>query len=269
MSRWLCAWFVLVASVYAEPALADGTLGVPCQFRMNVRDLCGDYGCVVAGVTDPDLIATGTEGTCQLCLIDAECDGLKCDRANGTCQKEIQPAIPPKAFRPSFHLAVADMTVDSAGGNPVVGVGYIYQVALREAHPQPRTGGGWITSDLPSWYGSLGASAALAGERQNVFIEAGLAYYSPGMPLFLSTLGLSALYQRQGEEVWSLGDDEHNTDRLGPAFTLGFLQNAYLRLSYEFPLRGPESGAWLLSVIYMKDLVNDLVPDRFQKFIGR
>lgn len=269
MRRALCVWVALVACFSAVPALAEGTLGLPCKFKIDVRESCGDYGCVVAGTMDPDMIAPGTDGTCQLCNLDAECDGLKCDRKNGTCQEEIQPAIPPQPFRPSFHLAVADVTFDSEEGEPIIGAGYVYQVALREAHPQPRPGGGWITSDLPSWYGNLGISAAFAGERQNLFADAGFAYYSPGMPLLVTTLGASALYQRQGDGVWDLGDDEENTDRLGPAFTVGFLQNAYLRLSYGFPLRGPDSGAWLLSVIYMKDLVSDLVPDRFQKFIGR
>lgn len=271
MRRISSALAVLVVCSLAMPARGEGIPGLPCEFRVKVRERCGDYGCVVAGEMDPDLIDPGTKGQCQPCAHDWECGGVKCDRLSGTCKKSLQPPIPPDPFRPSFHLAVADITLTTGGDNtdPIVGAGYLYQIALRQAHPQPRPGGGWITMDLPSWYGSLGVSAAFAGKQQNLFVDGGCTYYSPGMPLSLTTIGAGVLYQRQGEEVWDIEDDEKNSDRLGPALTAGFLQNVYLRVSYGFALRGPDSGAWLLSLIYMRDLTKDLLPDRFQKYLGR
>jgi len=56
--------------------------------------------------------------------------------------------------------------------------------------------------------------------------------------------------------------------RLGPAATLGFLQNLYVRGAYVFPLSGPvDEGAVILSAVYMRDLAADLVPDRFRKYL--
>ena len=50
--------------------------------------------------------------------------------------------------------------------------------------------------------------------------------------------------------------------------SLGFLQNAFLRLSYVFPLHGPnDHGALFVGVSYMKDLLGDLLPDRLKKFL--
>lgn len=273
MRRGLCIGAVIWGWVIAAPALADGVVGSPCKFGIEVRETCGDYGCIVEAEAGPSThrAQIGAAGRCGPCSDDSECGGVKCDRNSSTCKRQIQDPIAPESLRPTFHLAVADISLPlgPGEGKPIIGAGYVFQVALSRTHPQPRPGGGWITPDPPSWYGNLGVSAAFAGERQNLFLDGGLTYYSPGMPLYLTTLGVGALYQRQGEELWDLGDEENNMDRLGPALTLGFLQNAYVRLSYGFPLRGDDDGTWLLSLIYMRDLAKDVLPDRFRKFIAR
>jgi hypothetical protein len=179
----------------------------------------------------------------------------------------------PKPVWPRFNLVVADASVnlgDAGDPKPILAVGYLFQGALSKARPALRESGGYLTPDLPRFYANGGISAALAGPGQNVFVDAGVTYYRPGMPLSMTTVSFGLLYQRQGASVWNFGAEDENADRMGPAAMLGFLQNLYLRGAYVFPMRGtPDHGAVILSVVYMRDLTDDLVPDRFRKHLPK
>jgi len=144
----------------------------------------------------------------------------------------------------------------------------MFQGALSKTAPQKFNQRGWYTPDLPRLYFNVAGSIAAAGPAQNVFAEAGLTLYVPSAPIAITTLTLGGEFQRQGASIWKLGNSDENTDRLGPSASVGFLQNVFLRVSYLFPLRGPnDHGALIVGVAYMKDLLGDLVPDRFQRFL--
>jgi hypothetical protein len=103
----------------------------------------------------------------------------------------------------------------------------------------------------------------MAGPAQNLFAALGVSYYLPGVPL-LTTLGVQGLYQRTGTSIWKLADADENSNRLGPALELGILHNVVLRAAWLFPLSGPnEEQALVLSVIYLQNLLSDLLPDRY------
>jgi hypothetical protein len=88
-------------------------------------------------------------------------------------------------------------------------------------------------------------------------------------PLALTTVSVGALYQRQGTAIWDF-DTAKNRDRVGPGVTLGFLQNVYLRGAYVFGVAGPDDhGAAILSLVYMRDLFDDLASDRFRKYLPK
>ncbi len=271
MSRRLEAWLPgLVLLVAVSTARADEPKG-PCTY--GTASPCAPFGCVPDPADGPDVDRdqlAGLAGVCGKCAEDADCGGAKCN-PDGTCARYDAPPVP-GPIRPRFHLVVADVSLNAADADPpkpIIGVGYLFQVALREAKPVVRDMGGWITPDLPSFYANAGLSAAFAGPAQNLFVDAGVTYYAPGMPLALTTLSAGLLYQRLGPSIWNVSSDS-GSDRLGPAATLGFLQNLYVRAAYVFPLRGPvDHGAYILSLVYMRDLAGDLVPDRFRKHLPK
>lgn len=266
--RTILRTLVAVVLVSAATAHAE-TQQLQCTYLKNVRETCGQYGCLpVSG--DPDDF-NGAPGFCGRCQDDAHCGGSHCDRATGTCGG-YDEAHPPPPVWPHFNLLTADATFNLAGGgssNPIIGAGYLFQGAFRSLTPEQLPDRSWRYADLPSWYWNAGLSLALAGDQQNVFAEVGLTHYAPDRPLFLTTISLSALYQRQGDKVWDLTDSHSNFDRIGPALTFGFLQNVFLRGAYEIPIDGQVSAGWLLSIIYSKDLESDIVPDRFRRFADR
>lgn len=253
--------------------------GAQCKYRGD-RAACFPYGCVPVDqngaailVDDPDLVALGKPGRCGPCTNDDQCGGAKCRMAGegtGTCAP-YDDSPPPRPFRPKFGLLVADLSfnvADSTDTRPIVSVGYLGQIALGEVRPAARPDGkGFIVENTPRWYLDGSAAAAFAGPSQNLFVTAGLTYYLYDGPIALTTVTLGALYQRQGTAIWEL-DTTANRDRLGPALTLGFMQNLYLRGGWVFGLAGPDHhGALIVSLVYMRDLFDDLVSDRFRKYL--
>jgi hypothetical protein len=216
-----------------------------------------------------NLVAAGTPGFCGKCRNDRFCGGAMC-RPDGRCSTyDASPA--PTPVWPRFHLLVTNASfnfLDATSPKPIVGVGYMFQGAFSRTEPQKFNQRGWYTPDLPRAYFNLAASIAFAGPAQNAFVEAGVTLYVPSAPAAITTLTLGAEYQRQGASIWKLGNSSENDDRLGPSVSVGFLQNVFVRASYVFPLRGPnDHGALIVGVAYMKDLLGDLVPDRFQRFL--
>lgn len=262
-----------LAMVAAAPALADGDQRKECTYRTNAS-VCFPYGCVAEdeSETSNPLFLTGQKGFCALCRNDDDCGGTMCNTQTGICAKYTD-ATAPGAVWPHFHLLVLDASVnlfDGTDARPILGTGYIFQGALGKARPVVRvdTGRGWVEPDLPTWYFSVGGSLALAGSAQNLFVDGGLTAYVPSWPFAITTVTFGFLYQRQGTSIWNVLDATENTDRIGPQLNVGFLQNLFLRASYQFSLRGPnDHGALILSVVYMRDLLGDLMPDRFEKYL--
>ena len=269
-------------AVAPATAAPDGPAPVACVLK---SDSCFPYGCVpidAAGTplpvesVDPDTMPSDAPGRCGFCRTTEDCGGTRCrkpgEEGAGTCV--AQDASPlPRAFRPRFGLLVADASMnfaDSADSRPIVSAGFMGQLSLETARPAVRSDGpGFIIADPPRWYADLSATAAFAGPAQNLFVSLGLTYYLFSGPLALSTVTLGALYQRQGTAIWEL-DTDKNRDRVGPALTLGFMQNLYLRGAYVFGVAGPDHhGAAIVSIIYMRDLFDDLASDRFRKYLPK
>jgi len=277
-SRAFVARAIVVAALAAiavaprAAAAADGP-GQPraCKYDPRNVSACAPYACSpdVPEGTPVNMIPAGTPGFCGKCTNDRFCGGAMC-RPDGRCSTyDASPA--PAPVWPRFHLLVTNAAfnfADSTSAKPIVGVGYMFQGALSKTEPQKFGQRGWYTPDLPRVYFNLGGSVAAAGPAQNLFAEAGLTLYVPSAPIAITTLTLGAEFQRQGASIWKLGNADENSDRLGPSLSVGFLQNVFLRASYVFPLRGPnDHGALIVGVAYMKDLLGDLIPDRFQRFL--
>lgn len=258
-----CSAALLSLLIWSSDAGAEE---LACKFRDHVRESCGALGCVTDNPDD----FSGAPGHCAPCANDVHCDIGKCDQSSGTCVATYTPPTTPEPVWPHFNILTADVTFNLGGGgsnNPIVGAGYVFQGAMRSVTPTKMPDGHWHYADLPRWYWSLGGSFAMAGSQQNVFANGGVAWYQPANPFYLTTVEGGFLYQRQGSSVWSFENDTNNTDRIGPAITFGFLQNVFVRGAYEVSVRGPDSGGWLLSIIYAKDLESDIVPDRFKRFL--
>ena len=268
---------VAVSCTLATGARADDTLPPQCQYKGD-RGGCFPYGCIPVGaegqvMSNPDLVSTGAPGRCGACTNNDQCGGSLCmtsGEAAGTCQR-YDRTPPPRAVRPFFGLLVADLSInaaDSVAMRPIVSVGYLGQIGLGKIRPAARPDNmGFIVADPPRWYIDFGGSAAFAGPTQNVFLSAGLTYYMFDGPLAITTVALGALYQRQGTAIWE-PDTSKNRDRLGPSLTVGFMQNIYLRGAYVFGMDGPDKhGAVMLSLLYMRDLFDDLLSDRFRKYL--
>jgi hypothetical protein len=272
---------VLAGLMAATVATAEPAPAAPaaCTFKGDPK-ACFPYGCVPVDASgapvpldNPDLVPPGGPGRCGVCTTNDECGGAKCRTTGegaGTCVA-YDDTPPPRPFRPRFGLMVADVSfnfADAGDTRPIVSAGFLGQLSLETARPAVRRDGpGFIIADPPRWYADLGATAAFAGPAQNLFVSLGLTYYLFSGPLALSTVTAGALYQRQGTAIWE-ADADKNRDRVGPALTLGFMQNLYLRGAYVFSLAGPDDhGAVIVSIIYMRDLFDDLASDRFRKYL--
>jgi hypothetical protein len=190
----------------------------------------------------------------------------------GTC-KPYDDSPPVREFRPRFGLLVADLSfnfADSADPRPIFSAGYLGQVALGPVRAAARADGkGFIVPNTPRWYVEGGASAALAGPSQNLFVWAGFSRYIYDGPAALTTISGGVLYQRQGTAIWD-PDTSKNRDRVGLGVAFGFLQNVYLRGAYVWGVAGPDHhGAVIVSLVYMRDLFDDLVSDRFRKYLPK
>jgi hypothetical protein len=183
----------------------------------------------------------------------------------------FDPSPPPESVWPHFHLLVTDAAfnfADQDSPKPIVSAGYMFQGAFHSTHPRKFDDHGYLTTDLPHLYWNVAGTLAFAGPAQNVFVDAGITLYVPAAPLAITTLSLGAEFQRLGASVWKLGNGTENEDRLGPVASVGIIQNVFVRVAYVFPVRGPtDHGALIVGVSYMKDLLSDLVPDRFKKFL--
>jgi hypothetical protein len=273
----LAAIALLCPAAVSVAVAADAEHGA-CTFRGD-RAACFPYGCVPVSatggaITDPDLLPlSAAPGQCGPCTNDVQCGGSKCITQGpdaGKCQK-YDGTPPPRPFRPRFGLLVADLSInfaDSADTRPIVSVGYLGQISLEEVRPAARTDGkGFIIPDTPRFYLEGGLSVAMSGPSQNLFAWAGLTYYLFNGPVALTTVSVGALYQRQGTAIWEF-DADKNRDRVGPGLALGFMQNLYLRGAYVFGVAGPDHhGAVIVSLVYMRDLFDDLMSDRFRKYL--
>lgn len=271
---WLRALTIVSFALFAERAL--GAAGAPCRYQENVAQTCGNLACIPANSAQPHQGDPGTCGNCGPAGVDdvgaEQCGGIAC-RADGTCEVSSVVSPAPVPVWPTFHLLVIDASTtlaDASGysGKPIVGAGYLFQGGLARTDPTPLPDGGWTTR-VPVLYFDAGAVAAFAGNAQNLFLRLGLAAHVPSWPLGITTFGLDATYQRAGSAIWKL-DTTRNVDRLGPALSIGFLYNLFISGGYLWALNhdSPQShGAVLLSLTYMRDLTNDLVPDQFQKYI--
>jgi len=276
MSRalpWLVAAIALFASRLSS---AEGEQRADCKYNDRANS-CMPYGCLPAPSLgpepDPDLNQNqGNAGFCGLCRKghDEDCAGAHC-RDDGTCSA-WPAAPPPPSVWPHFSLLVGDASLGfqkNKDVQPILGVGYVFQGAFVSVKPTKEVGGGpYVAENLPWLYWNVGATGAFAGESQNVFLDLGLTAYYPGFPLAITIIGTGALYQREGAAIWKFGNTVQNQDRLGPDLTIGFLQNLFVRGAWLFPLRGDEGASqFVLSILYMRDLAGDLVPDRFQKYL--
>lgn len=273
-------WVTLLAMALGSvPALAEHEVRVPCSYQTNVKDTCGAMACRVEGVDQPD---TGAPGFCGQCRFSPDpsdargtqdCGGSNC-RNNGSCASGIV-VVPVESVRPRFHLLVVDASVgaldrDGANGKPLISAGYLLEWAFCKTKPQKLDDGGYVTYVLPEWFLHTGISAAFAGAAQNTFAELGATFYRPSLPLGMTTLTLGALYQRLGASIWNPSATDENSDRLGPAVSVGFLYNLFFRVAFVLPLENGDPSdhhALLLSVLYMQDLIGDLVPDRFRNHL--
>jgi hypothetical protein len=265
-----------VAAAAPDVVATPGAAAAPGQPRActyDPRDItaCAPYACEpdVPASTPVNQIRAGTPGFCGRCTNDRFCGGAAC-KADGRCSP-YDASPPPQPVWPRFHLLVTNAAInfiDSTSPKPIVGVGYMFQGAFSRTAPQKFNQRGWYTPDLPRAYFNASASVAMAGPAQNAFVELGATLYLPSAPIAITTLSVGAEYQRQGASIWKVGNDDENEDRLGPSVSVGFLQNVFVRASYVFPLRGPnDHGALIVGIAYMKDLLGDLVPDRFQRFL--
>jgi hypothetical protein len=263
------AWIVAAAPATATAETGDK---VACTYDPGNANTCAPFACLpdVPPGTDPFQIEAGTPGFCGRCDSDRVCGGAQCRTDTGRCSTyDASPA--PRPVWPHFNLLIADASfnfADAGSPKPIIGAGYLFQGAFKKTHPEKFDGHGFLTPELPRLYWNAGASLAMAGPAQNAFLDAGLTLYIPSAPAAITALSLGALYQRQGASIWKLNNGTENEDRLGPMLAVGFLQNVFLRVAYVFPLRGPtDHGAVIVGAAYMKDLLGDVVPDRFRKFL--
>jgi hypothetical protein len=265
MTRALTAFAALLMTLLAASAAAHDADGrATCE--LHYANVCAPYGCVPADLNaNPDLAPQNT-GFCGKCTPghDEQCGGAKCN-ADGTCSFWAA-APPPPTIWPHFSLLVGDASIAMTNGQdvqPIVGVGYLLQGAFTSVNPVKLVRGPYVAQNLPWLYWNLGASAAFGGASQNLFVDAGLTAYYPGFPLAITTISVGALYQRTGTAIWK----QRTQDRVGPDLTFGFLQNLFVRVAW-LPLHAHgDDAAFVVSLLYMRDLVDDLVPDRFQKYL--
>jgi hypothetical protein len=270
-------WVALLLALASHAAAQQCVQPAPgaCTVQQNIPQSCVELACVP---DDASHSQQGDPGHCKPCdtrdadLGAEQCGGRAC-LANGHCDVGIVIS-PPQPIRPKFHLLIVDVTVPlvdarDARYKPIVGAGYLHQRALRSTEPVRACDGGW-TSTVPSLYLDLGASLAFGGNAQNAFANAGLSWHLAGHKLAISHVSGGALYQRVGASIWELSDSTENGDRLGPYAAVGFLYNLFVRASYVWAVSHDnphDHGAFLLSAVYMRDLIDDLVPDRFTKHI--
>jgi hypothetical protein len=202
---------------------------------------------------------------CGKCFEDADCGGAKCEK--GLCEKYVDP-IAPRPIRPVFHLVTTEIAfakdTNSFAGvalHPIVGAGYQFEGAFRRVNPVKRIDGSFIAANLPKWYWHAGGSIAFSGESQNLFAELGFTYYYPAWAV--SSYSLVGLFQRSGAALWK----NSASDRAGGAVCLHFMQNVSFKAGYLWPTRQRGRQGMYLSIEYMKDLLGDIVPDRYRKFL--
>jgi|GEM_PF-1837967 len=245
---------------------------IACKYKTrDVVTLCAPYGCVPTGTTaDP---RKGSPGKCGLCKNDTHCGSAKCDTKTGECEAIHwkKPKIP-EPFHPSFHLLTSSITLnlfdnEVPSGRFLFGVGYMFQRSFAQAQWLKLDGGGWWVRDIPKFYWELGASFSSSELSQNLFLRGGISYQLNTT----FTLGFSVLYQRQGSEFWSFDANAKNFNRLGPMVSLGIMNNLFIHASGVWSLKSGASPAptLLITVEYMFNLINDLVPQRYQKYLPK
>jgi hypothetical protein len=272
MQRTFWALVVCAGSIwFGSVAHADGDpTGKACTYKANVQAICAPIGCVVEGSGDFEP-TVGAEGLCGKCVTADDCGGNAC-RADGTCSFQ-EAAEDPVPVWPHFSLintaiALDIVTHDGVDVKPVVGTGYYFQGAFRSSNPV-KENGIWGYPDVPQLFWYTGLQVAFAGESQVGALDAGITYYKADLPLSITNLSIGALLDRRGASIWNIGNTSENGWRLGPAVRVGFLYNLFLRVGYVWPTAGEvaKDRALLVSIEYMQDLLNDVVPDRYRKYL--
>lgn len=268
MSRASAALVVLVlGGAGAAPVHAQ-----TCTFKDPVPAACGDLGCVVsASVSLPQ---RGDPGTCGPCTQHAQCDA-ECDLVTQRCRGRA-PSPAPELVWPTFHLITVDVAMsvadqDGTQWKPIVGVGYTFEGAFSTTEPRQRSDQTWETAEVPRWYFRAGGALAFGGPGQNLFLELGPSYYWADGLLAISSIAATVLYQRQGQDIWELTDGTENFDRLGPSLALTFLYNLTVGSAVLLPLgdsAANDSTGVLVFLRYDRDVVSDLIPDRFRKYLS-
>lgn len=255
-------------------ALSDAGQKIPCRY--GCVDCCGKLGCVPQDTSmNRDKVRarqragdTSVKTFCGKCLRDADCGGTKCGR-DGLCASDT-PAPAPRQVWPNFHLLTTEIAfakdTDSFTGfmlHPIIGAGYLFEGAFCRVTLLRRTDGSYVAADVPHWYWNAGGALAFSTGSQNVFGQAGLSYYYPA--IFISSYSLLGLYQRNGAALWK----NACSDRAGAAVSLAIMQNVYVKGGYLWPLSGSGKAGAYFSIAYMKDLLGDLAPDRYRKFLSK
>jgi hypothetical protein len=271
MTRQIFSIALFTLFTLCLPLAAESGKKIPCRYGCQE---CLPYGCVPedTAVNRDAVISKQQAGKevktfCGKCFEDADCGGAKCEK--GLCKKYVDP-VPPRPVRPAFHLvttqiAFAKDTSSFAGValHPIIGAGYQFESAFGKVNPIKQIDGSFIAANLPKWYWHAGGSVAFSGESQNVFAELGLSYYYPLWAV--SSYSLFGLYQRSGPALWK----NSSSDRAGGAICLNFMQNVSLKAGYLWPAHGSGKRGIYLSVEYMKDLLGDIIPDRYRKYLPK
>jgi hypothetical protein len=196
--------------------------------------------------------------------------------AKGTCSPIEHPQVRDESVWPTFFLFTTSATLPYSGNDdedfkPALAAGLMFEAAFAKTSPKALPDDGWKTENLPSLYWHVGGSAAMAAGGQSLLGEAGLSWYEPDWPLALTNIGCTGLVQRQGTNVLDLGDSAAAFTRIGPAVRLGFLYNIFLRVGWVFHVQGDtgKDPAVLVSVEWAPDLIGDVVPDRYSKYLPK
>jgi len=252
--------------------LASATMSAENQSREKIPcDYfgagCLPFACVPEDTVTPVrfLDSTAKYYCRDKCRGDGECRGGKCDTGTGRCTVQLK-STPPEPVRPVFFLNTVSVFLPWSG-KPVVGAGFMNEIALSKTKLTPRPDGGWITRELSRNYFTWGLDASFAGQAQFFTGDLGYTRYCPGAILGITNLTGTAVYQRQGMEIWDLYS-ARNQDKIGAGIGVGFLKNIYVDVEALTP--ADEIGGefyFPVSIRYMRDLVSDFIPDRFSKYL--
>jgi hypothetical protein len=242
---------------------------IPCNY--SCQD-CFPYGCIPETTNQNRDIVKSKQSSgdttiktyCGKCFEDADCGGAKCE--NGLCSKYVSP-VPPRPIWPSFQLITTEIAFANCTTayfkHPIISAGYLFEGAFRKVVPLKRVDGSFVAVDLPKFYWHAGGAFAFSGSSQNIFGEIGITYYYP--VILFSSYSLLGEYQRTGSALWN----SPSLNRVGPVLSLSIMQNIYLKGGYLLSVDNNGKSTAYGSIAYMKDLLGDLAPDRYKKYLPK